>query len=400
MSETLIESLLEELGALRAGDRAWFWLCPALEGLMPPLLLQPLRSDPEMAALRAQAVRQPVPVGARALVGLANVDAQGRLSLGGPGLSAAMLSALAGWAVRFVGAFPELARLKGTTMLNVVDGVVAERHDDPALWAALPDLPAPGTVAALGLRLSRLKPGRSAWFWITDTGPGGAPHAALGNPRRDPDGKLFAARVAEIRRQAPSTGAQLQGLLQVSADGRLSLTTATPLAEAQPIVQALLAAHGGVLAPLAEARLVQLRGGQVVAAEALAPGVDLQKQASALGQLAAGAPLRFWFTHQGADGQPLLLLDADSGALRDAARAARGTGGELRGKVEKTPRGWLHFQTKTDDTDFLAALAGWATGLAGQEPALAALRGARVTVRGPGDDIAARYRNDALWDGL
>ncbi len=399
-----IDDVVESLRCLRAGHRAWFRFCPSLAEPHPPLLITPLRTDARMKRLKELAAAQPVPLGATLCMGIASMDAGGKLQLGSPALRPSMLATLAAWVRRNVTTHPDLARLKGTTFVTVSPaGRIVERHADPALWQDIPSPTIPGTIAETASRLSSLRPGRSAWFWMTDSGPDRQPFLSLGSARRDPSGEAFAQRIRDLRRRIPSPGTATRGVLQVLEDGTVALTTRDSIDDALPILHTLHQTHGALLPRLRTARLVQIVGEELVRAarlEVAGPVADLSRQAELLASLGEESRVLFWFTDAGSDGQPVLLLETDPAALRAAAKPLRGTGASIRGRVVLTRRGWLEFRLKNAYAGLIPALAKWAAIHAGDWPALTRLRSARATQRDQDGAIVARERDDAAWDAL
>jgi hypothetical protein len=127
--------------SLPAGSRAWFWFCPEVAEPHPPLSWE-------------------------------------------------MLAILAEWASRHVDDHPGLARLKGASFLNS-NGVVLKKIEDDAVWAELPDATINGTIQQTAQRLTRLKPGRDFWFWMSDCAH--SPAAAWRSPPRTTSARAVAS---------------------------------------------------------------------------------------------------------------------------------------------------------------------------------------------------------------
>ena len=390
------------LSQLSAGHRAWFWFCPQLQEPWPKLLITPLKTDPRMERLRADAGQIPLPDGAALAVGIANVSATGQLTLGGQGLSEDGLKQLATWVGQNIDDHPGLRALKDTSFLAIQDGRVTARHEDAALWSDIPDPKCSGTIEESIHHFSRLRPGQNFWFWMTDAGPGGEPFVVLGPGRKDTSGARFAARVAELERRCPRQGAAVRGVLRLSGEDTVVLTSAEPIDIAEKIARALMRAHPPLRDRLMSARLIQSEGGRFVAHRALqeADGPDLSRQSALLEALTEDAPLLFWFTDQGADGAPVLLLEADKGALREAARAARGEGKTLRGQLRPSKAGWLHFRTQGEYDGFVTDLAAWAADHHSAWPALRRLKGARLTQVDGDEQTVSRQRDDDAWERI
>lgn len=385
------------LAALSPGERAWFWFSPDLSLDAPRLLLSSLRDDPGMRQIRQDARHLALSPGGRLTLGMASVGPEGLLELGAPGLTAASLAALAAWVKHHAEAHPALGRLKDCRMLAIrADGVVEAVYEDAALWAGLTAPPAPGTLSTESAALDALPVGQRAWFWMSTDGP----RLLISPLSDDADGSRFRARL-QVARQGNGGGASLGGVLKRVAAG-LVLTTAEPIDAGPQIVSALLGA--GHARALEGARLLQMASGRFVGGltvgQRAGGGPDLSRQVAVLEALAGGERGLFWFTDAAADGAPLLLLETDKDALRDAAHRAGGRGRTLRGRVGASKAGWLEFRAQKPYTGFITALAGWAAGHLLRAPGLSALRGARMTIRDGDGTIIDRQRDDAAWDRL
>ena len=266
MAEALTASITEEgLEALSAGQRGWFWLCTEALSPTPMLLLEPLLTDPEMTVLMARVATATTLDGARPVMGLASVGADGRLSLGAPGLAREHLVRLAQWAALRLPSHPRLARLSNVSLHSLdASGVVQSIWRDPLLWEDFPPLKVRGTIAHSAHRLRQLKPGQEAWLWMTASGPARRPFLALGSVARDPDGFEFATQIAETRRRSPDPGRQVGGTLQITDEGEVLISTTASLKNTRRIITALLSDNELLLERLAGARLVQLRDGIIV----------------------------------------------------------------------------------------------------------------------------------------
>jgi hypothetical protein len=393
-------NLEQTLSSLRVGHRAWFWWCAEAN---PPLLLSSLLTDPGAASLRTQiaAAEAAIPAWAPRSSGIASVGPDGTLTLGGEGLSAAALWQLAGWARERLESQPRLARLRGTRMVELDDGYIIATHSDDSLWEGFPQVSSGGSIQQAAERLEKLSPGRDAWFWATDSGPGQQPGFALGPAWRDQDGSAFAAQVSELRRQSPTLGGQVEGVLRKSSDGVIVLTAARSVNESLKVLLSLL--DTPLAALLDGATVAELRDGVICEAATLTrsarddDSADLSQQEEALRAIRSGSQLAFWFTAADADGYPLLLLADSSAELKPKVLDRRGSGRSVRGIVEPTPRGWLHFQIKQPYPDLILSLAEWTSHHIRHHPGLGRLCGARLTQYGPDGDIAERQRADDRW---
>ncbi|MEL6344474.1 MAG: hypothetical protein AAFV53_15250 [Myxococcota bacterium] len=377
----IVKELERNLSKLRVGHRAWFWWCAEAD---PPLLLSSLRADPGAEKLKAQRDRIAPSPGALQSSGIASVGPDGALTLGGAGLTAASLWQLASWARPLLATHPELAMLRGTRMVEIEGGYVIATHQDDALWEGFPEVVRPGSPQQTVERLDKLPPDRDAWFWATDAGPGHQPTLLLGSAWRDRDGSHFARQVVELRRQSPALGAQLRGILRKRKDDAVVFTAAQDVNHSLQILLPLLETPLGEA--LRGATVAELRDGVLRAAAPLVheegPN-DAPSDASAQEQLLArfdhGDRLSFWFTAADNADRPLLLLAERMSDLKPLVSAHRGSGRSVRGIVERTRRGWLHFQVKQPYPDFIVMLADWTARHIGRHPGLSALIGARLT---------------------
>ena len=114
-----ISSVTADLASLKAGSRAWFWLCPQMQDPHPPLLLKSFKKDAQMKALKAEVAALPVPDGATLCLGFASVGKSGQLQFGSQAMSWEIFEALAVWATRHVDEHPDLSRLKNAACLNI-----------------------------------------------------------------------------------------------------------------------------------------------------------------------------------------------------------------------------------------------------------------------------------------
>ncbi|MEL6342713.1 MAG: hypothetical protein AAFV53_06245 [Myxococcota bacterium] len=392
-----IESTASMLARWRPGHRGWFWLCPMLDDQAPPLLFSAIREDTDASALRAAAASLPRPAAAPARFGVATADADGRLSLGGPGLCDADLLRLSDWVRDNVDAHPALARLRDLTLLCIEDGVVTDTFEDPDLWLGVPKAIAPGTAAETVQRLAAARPGMNLWFWMTTTGPTNAPHLAVGLQRDDRDGKRFAEEIRVLRQFASEDGPRCAGILRRADDG-LMLTTDAPLADALSILAAVLGAHPQLRAPLADALVIHT-GKDGFEDGARLPGADLAPLIEILNS-DLSSPAWFWYTDAAANGTPLLLMATDRDALKATAKEHAGIGQTLRGQVIATATGILEFRARSPWPGFIAALAAWAGTQHDEWPGLARLRDAQLIHQRRDGEIVDRQRADAAWDVL
>jgi hypothetical protein len=332
-------------------------------------------------------------------MGLASVSVGGVLRLGAPGLTGETLAVLANWVGANIHGHPGLARLKDASFLDIrSDGVIAGVYEQAMLWSGIPYMPVAGTIEGTAAVLDRLDEGQDAWFWMSDVGGSGGPAATAVPVDEDPTGRAFRGQVRAIRGE----GKAFSGVLRPLTEARLAMTTTGDLDLGERIVSALLSAHGGTLGRLGGARLVRMSGGRFVEARTLtvAPGPDLSALVAALESLSDGGKGVFWFSTEGRDGTPVLVIAEDPGELKAAAKELQGSDRGMRGQVRMSNKGWLEFRTRKSIDDFLPALAGWAVSHRAAWPGLSTLKGARLTVRDENDEIVSRHRDDDAWAAL
>jgi len=220
--------LASVLAACRPGERLWFWLGGPDDWADPPLVLQPVSSDPARdlfnLLVEASDRRRVSDVAS----GSGTLTEDGVLQLAGPQLSQGHLAALAEWTREAAAAEPALARLAGCRLARTERGLVSEIIADAALWEGLTRPPATATLAETAAILARLRGGESYWFWLTGSGPGDG-FLTLAATADDPEGVAFAARVRGLYRRFDSSFADaVSGVAQVTHAGGLVLVSATP----------------------------------------------------------------------------------------------------------------------------------------------------------------------------
>ncbi len=382
------------LSALGAGERFWFWFSPDLSTEAPRLLVTSLQADPGMEALTATTDAMTLPMGGRMSMGLASVNSDGRVQLGAPGLSATHLSALAEWVQHNADDHPALGRLKDARMMTIQpDGRVSDAFESADLWDGLTAPAAPGTLAGEAEVLASLPVGENARFWMCADGP----RMVIVPVSLDPKGDMFRSRIRAHQR-AVGSAPVFAGILRTTT-AAVVLTTAADLSGAAGIVESLLGT--GRAARLSGARIIRMKNGQFVEAVSLkAKGPDLSREQGILAGLSESDRLVFWFTRDGAAGQPHLVLETDRDRLKGAAQATGLRGTAIRGQARMTSKGWIEFRSQKDMPDFVAALARFVAAHRSAFPALARLKGARMTVRDRDGEITARHRDDAAWKTL
>jgi hypothetical protein len=218
-----LKRLLWGLDTLQRGDRFWYWLCLEPQPGFPPILISPLRDDPDMGKLESAAATIPLLLGATPAIGLGAIAADGRLQLHGPQLTAAMLEDLAAWCTDNVSEHPGLSILWGLGLVVVDRGRVVERIDSPEAWEWVPRGHIPGTTGHTAGQLARLREDEGAWFWLADRAP--RPLLALRLLEGDPDGEAFARLVDGLRLLSPDAP-ELLGVAWRRSSGLILATTA------------------------------------------------------------------------------------------------------------------------------------------------------------------------------
>ena len=398
-----LSSVAKDLDSLKAGSRAWFWICPQVPEEHPPLLIKSFKKDAQMKALKAEIEALPVPEGATLCLGFASVSKSGQMQFGSQSMSWGIFEALAKWATHHVDEHPELSRLKNAVCLNVNSrGVVVKKFENEGIWGSMPDPAVPGSIAETVNNLGRLRPGRDFWFYMSAGGTAGAPFLVLGSSKRDPDAARFADKVSGVRRRFPSPDHTARGVLRQLPSGNLAFTTSGDVMEASLILGALVEHYPEDFGALQTARVIGIEDGKftrtATAADAAGPKLDLGALSEALSALGAGDSALFWFTEAADNGAASLAITTDKDALKAAAQAAGGDG--VRGKVVVSKKGWLEFRVRKPAAGFINALAGFTVDNHGDWPALRRLSGARMTQRSGDGDILDRQKNDSAWAAL
>jgi hypothetical protein len=392
--------LAQTLRGMAVGERAWFWFCAATGDVETPLMLSPLRDDPMMRTLSAQAELVSLPPQAEVYAGLASLDADGAISLGGAGLSGDALPALAGWVLQNARAIPDLERLRDARFVRVDQGRIVARYEDPELWLGFSAGPQAGSIEAAAATLDAMAPGAIAWVWMTDRGPGRAPFILLAATADDPTGEDFAGAVSAARLRSPDLGETFAGTLHKAVTGKPILSSPSSNAEGAPAILDALAAAHPALGALNKARVFRIKGERRLE---ISRGPDLSREAAALAGLKGPDDrVGFFFTDGGANHPAVLVLAAAPADLKAAARALPTGEGirSVRGLVVPSKAGWLEFRAKSEYDGFVGALAQWAAAHAARFPALSRLRGARMTHRDSDDTILSRQKDDAAWDAV
>lgn len=163
-------TVAELLESLWPGTRLWAWIDPTARGDEVPVLVHALADDPDHHRMDAL-VDALVGIDDPGWSGTGRVLEDGRIQLVGRGLGHQHLQVVARWVAASVAAHPGLGRLKDLQLACLAeDGSVAAIEEDAALWAAVPALPAPGTLAGSAAALQRLEAGAALLGWLSPEG--------------------------------------------------------------------------------------------------------------------------------------------------------------------------------------------------------------------------------------
>ena len=393
-----IRLLEQNLAALQAGQRLWFWCCPQADAPHPPLLVRSLSQDPSMDLLRQDILRIPQSSDTQEFVGLGSIDSDGILHLGSSQASEEALHALVKWTMQNVEAHPGLARLRNTRMVRLDGERVAEVYQLDEQWSRLPELSLTGTMSDAAQRLAMMEEGSEAWFWLSARGPGSKPILSLMS--RVLDAKAFSSSVSNILLRSPRGARGIKGVARI-VNGKLILTTTDSIKDWKKIIKSISSDQGTQMPRLAEMGMLQIVDGQIKAAEVLggtAPKADLSRQAEILSALSEEDRIWFWFAGATKSGGPLLLLETERDRLRPGIKAARAVGTTCKGRMRLSKKGWVEFQTREEYREFIPHLAGWVATHRSTWPAIERLLGSRMIQKGEDGSIVGRFKNDNVWD--
>lgn len=163
-SAATVAGLLE---ALWPGTRLWAWIDPTARGDEIPVLVHAVADDPDHHRMDAL-VDALVGLDDPGWSGTGRVLEDGRIQLVGRGLSHQHLHVVARWVARTAAAHPGLARLKDLQLASLdANGAVAGIEEDPALWAGVPAVAAPGTLSGSASELLKLEAGSAVIGWLS-----------------------------------------------------------------------------------------------------------------------------------------------------------------------------------------------------------------------------------------
>lgn len=391
-----MQQLIDTISLLRPGQKAWFWLSEEPIANSPMLLMTSFAATKPMETLQEQIAEINIPLGTITATGLVFVEHDGRFTLGAPGLTVTMLRNLSSWVGENIAAYPKLGMLKNLSM-TVLDyqGVSREEYNEPGLWSAIPDPPKQREIDRTIRLLTKLPPNKTCWFWATDAGLGKQPTLVIRATKKDPTAQEFSQTIRHLNAQCQPKAKVLKGSLFRQQDGTLVFTSDEDIAAAEQVMQTLLATYPQLKAFLGTAKVAQVTDKGVENYIRIDRETASNSQLSLLTSLGVEQRLYFWFAQRLDSGQPLLLLGEDSAAVKERAQKQKTDGKTLRGKLERTSKGWIHFHSTKDAPWFLQSLSQWVKNNSSAESAK--LRFARLTCKAASGEFLGRYKNDALW---
>ena len=403
-SLTSIGSLETTLGNLSAGDRAWFWFCSQIKDEHPFLMITPFSSgSPESMYDAAGTI--PLEPGVIPAVGVAAVGSDGRLGMASMFVDEGDLERFASWTKKHIVQHPNLNRLYNATLIKISEqGKILARHEDQALWEGIPKPTVAGTTAAELQILSKFKPGRKAWYWMTDKGPDGRPFFMAKPSKVTPE--KFAEEVNQMQLRIPEEGRTAYGYVEVNAKNVLVFTSQTDADEGMEILAMLRKEYASDVASLQNARFLQVNGSRIIkvgrTGRTTANPVDsiLADVAKNLrGMDEQSKNFAFWFTDSDKSKKPMLIISEDKAQLKAWAASIGGQGKTLRGVVKLSPKGWIEFRTKSPYPDLVVQIAGFVAAHHHKHNELRKLKGARV-IQKQGEETVDRQKNDAAWSSI
>ena len=381
------------LKRMKTGHRAWFWFCTEIQEGGPVLLLSSLRKDPLLESLRKTASQiQPANDGSVA-TGLLTVTAAGVVQFVGNSVREEHLVFLSKLVSDHVELHQEFAIMKDAEMMRTDEyGTIVEHHRDSTLWEHIQKSTVSGTIEDTAERLAIIPANRDFWFWMTENGPDGLAFLLLGSPKRDPDGKQFAAKISEIRNQVPESPKEISGIARKGEQGMLLFSTQQPVEIGQKIARKLIADHATLRTALKDLRIGQMSGGKFIR---IASIFDDDKSPFGQTLMAVDNGETVWFCFGSGEGGGL-HIDRDQSRVKAAMKSMKSKN-KTRGQLVRAARGWLEFQCRTPYPGFLRDLIKWAYQSRNINPDVIQLRGARMTQVGKGGEVLDQQKNDKLW---
>jgi len=399
-----IESLSSTLNQLSAGERGWFWMCTQVATEDPCIVITPFTAgNPKPMYDAAATIERPLAV--VPIVGVAAVGSDGRLNFASMFLEQEDLPRLADWTQKNIEKYPALSRLRDTILVQLSqDHKILNRFEDASLWEGIEKPVVPGTAAAELRILSKFKPGRKAWYWMTDKGPDGKPFFFANSSKVAPE--KFAAEVTKLQLRIPQNGKTAFGYVEVNKNNVLVFTSQSDADDGMQILKALQESYADDASALQTARFLQMDGariikvGRPVSASEPTTVIDLSAMSNVLAKMTEQSnSIAFWFTSAAKDGQPMLVISDDKKQIKSQAMAAGGSGDTIRGVVKQSSKGWVEFRVKDAYPKFVEAIAGFVSKYHEDWPSLRRLKGARMIQR-QGDAIVDRQKNDKVWSHI
>ncbi|MEL6346434.1 MAG: hypothetical protein AAFV53_25210 [Myxococcota bacterium] len=384
---------------IAVGQRLWFHFLPGADLDDARLMVTTLGEDPSRQSLDAMCASPPETEDGRALRGLAYINAEGLVELGGAALDRADLDALAEWVTYHQEVHASLQRLRHARLIVIPStGQIQMSLDAPEIWAdVLPGAPVPGSIAHSRLRLSRLSDGERVVFWATDCGAQDQPQIAI---LSEAEGGM--ARLVDVAEALGAGGAEIKGTLQRASSGRTVLMSPDDLQQVQAVIARLvIAAPLAVGGALNDPILVRSNDRGVAETRADVVFNDLRFAMKTLATLKRDESAWFIFSEQYEDNEKMMFVHRDRKALKGAHKRARSSGAPfVAGQVKRKGDNVLIFSASDDYADFVEVMVGWVREQRLWRPELRALRGARFMVRGEDGAPVRREKNDDGWNAL
>ena len=203
------------LGQLKAGSRAWFWLCSEMPIDKTRLLVTPFSKDPLGERLQKQVAELGTSGDVLASTGVVDIGIDGIYRFGSLHARLSHLVSLAEWVKQHVEKHPNLAVLKNAELVSVSgQGKVTESFRSDRIWNLIPQRIVKGSIGHMANRLEAIPPNQEGWFWMTDRGPGRLPFLLVYPCFKDPDCEIFMREYNELSMQSESPGFQQRGILR------------------------------------------------------------------------------------------------------------------------------------------------------------------------------------------
>ena len=363
-----IKALVKVLEQTKQGQRLWFWFSTDVD-------------EGESKLLHA-----------RVFCGLVSVDENGTLHFGAPGLRNKHLVALSNWTKEIVDEVPAVARLKNSSFSDVsTKGIVEERYQDLELWKNVPDITVAGTLDETIERLNMTKANRPYWFWLTNNGPGNAPYLCLSSVKKDPKGLRFAGKIQETKRSCSSQMWCISGIIRRAESNRLLLVTNDDIQEGRNFFKRLETHSPQLLSVMADAWILEMSGEKISRIIRKDKDSDLHELCKTLSGTSEEKKYFFCFMKNN-----FLVLEDRKELKRSIAKLPENEF-QIKGTIQKSKKGWLHFQTQIDQPEFLIQLIEWTCKQRLDWPELKCLQFARLSCQSKNGKVLGRYKEDQLW---